>query len=157
MRGRRVYGALTGEPDRPAMAGQVVNYAKFVGFSATALALTACVELAPAELGIQPSTTLETRRLAALEGQVKALGANVARLRQDMAALRPVADQGNGLSAAAQTYPAPPQFESAVSLFAGLKGVPGPSGPLADESASVACAETTAAGVCLMPAPAGAH
>jgi hypothetical protein len=92
----------------------VISYLRFVGFSAFALAIIACAKLAPAEAAVSrpeplisdppetsqmaadPSTgPTEAERIATLEAQVEALGAEISHLRKALDVLGPLPEHAD--------------------------------------------------------------
>ncbi len=112
MRGRRVYGSLTGWPDLYAMPMMVERYLKFAGFSFCVLALGACARLVPTDLAgrrpeprtAQPPVTAAEQaaavtqddQMAALEADLDVLAANAADLQLALKVMGPLPDPGAG-------------------------------------------------------------
>lgn len=87
----------------------LVSYLRFIGFSAAALVIAACVKIAPAEAATSaeplfgdppeagqmtaPVAQTDEDRIAALEAQVDALGQEIAQLRKALDVLGPLPDQ----------------------------------------------------------------
>ncbi|HEY7798614.1 MAG TPA: hypothetical protein VIA80_07615 [Hyphomonadaceae bacterium] len=117
MRGRRLYGTLTGKPDLYAMPRLVERYLKFAGFSLCVLALGTCARLAPSDLNArrpeprfaEPSVAAFEQAaaiapddpMAVLEAQMDALGANAADLQLALKVMGPLPDPGAGTVLAA--------------------------------------------------------
>jgi hypothetical protein len=114
MRGRRVYGSLTGNVDLYAMPRLVERYLKFAGASLCVLALGACAKLAPSDLNMrrpepriaEPSAGLKAEeqaaavvqidQMAVLEAEMDALSANAADLQLAVKVMGPLPDPGAG-------------------------------------------------------------
>lgn len=122
------------------MRQQVATYLRFAGFSVVALAIAACMKIAPAEAATSrpeplfsdpPETSqmaadpapgpTEAERIAALEAQVEALGSEIAQLRKALDVLGPLPDQPEMFIPVAKSDitgepPADPQDEAAARL-----------------------------------------
>jgi hypothetical protein len=121
MRGRRLYGTLTGADDLYAMSRLVERYLKFAGVSLCVLAMGACARLAPSDLSVrrpeprfaeppaaqkageQAVTVTREDQMAALEADTDALVARAADLRIALDVMGPLPDPGAGLAYA--TWP----------------------------------------------------
>lgn len=92
------------------MRDRLVSYLRFIGFSAVALVIAACVKIAPAEAATSPAEPLfgdppetgqitapaaqtDEDRIAALEAQVSKLDAEISQLRRALDVLGPLPDQ----------------------------------------------------------------
>src|SRR5689334_3310320 len=120
------------------MRDRLVSYLRFMGFSAVALVIAACVKIAPAEAATNPAEPLfgdppeagqtttpaaqtEEDRIAALEAQVDALGQEIAQLRKALDVLGPLPDQPGMFIPIAQSEitgeaPSDAQDEAAAKL-----------------------------------------
>jgi hypothetical protein len=112
MRGRRLYGTLTGKADLYAMPRLVARYLKFAGFSLCLLAMGACARLAPSDLNArrpeprfaepsaaaieQAAAATHDDPMAALEADMDALGANAAALQLALRVMGALPDPGAG-------------------------------------------------------------
>jgi len=106
MRGRRVYGSLTGKADLYAMPRLVERYLKFAGASLCVLALGACARLVPSDLSARrpeprfaeahtPSAA-QPEQTAVLEAELDALLAQAAAIRLALDVMGPLPDPGAG-------------------------------------------------------------
>jgi hypothetical protein len=137
MRGRRVYGSLTGKVDLNEMRSLVVAYVRFLAFSVTALTLAACAKLAPADLGMrrpepkfgeppeaakmlteQAPSQSQAESVEALEHQVAVIDAELANLRKALDVMGPLPEQADlFIATMIEDMPeADPQMENAARL-----------------------------------------
>ncbi|HEX5006473.1 MAG TPA: hypothetical protein VFV70_05135 [Hyphomonadaceae bacterium] len=113
MRGRRLYGTLTGRADLYAMPRLVERYLRFAGASLCVLAVGACARLAPSDPDAfrpeprfaepsgatveQAATHTDADPMAALEAEMDTLSARAADLQRAIAVMGPLPDPGAGL------------------------------------------------------------